>query len=105
MKDMNEKNIKLEEEFKKLKVEMWKEAKKILETEYPRSCLLYTSIISKTNGKWIFCKHKERDTYEVPGGHRAVSYTHLDVYKRQALRHSHEWLCLEIFIPLLYFVV
>ena len=30
MKDMNEKNIKLEEEFKKLKVEMWKEAKKIL---------------------------------------------------------------------------
>lgn len=28
MKDMNEKNIKLEEEFKKLKVEMWKEAKK-----------------------------------------------------------------------------
>ena len=24
MKDMNEKNIKLEEEFKKLKVEMWK---------------------------------------------------------------------------------
>ena len=36
MKDMNEKNIKLEEEFKKLKVEMWKEAKKILETEYPR---------------------------------------------------------------------
>lgn len=36
MKDMNEKNIKLEEEFKKLKVEMWKEAKKILETEHPR---------------------------------------------------------------------
>ena len=51
MKDMNEKNIKLEEksivnkledlikleeEFKKLKFEMWKEAKKILETEYPR---------------------------------------------------------------------
>ena len=36
MKNMNEKNIKLEEEFKKLKFEMWKEAKKILETEYPR---------------------------------------------------------------------
>ena len=28
MKDMNEKNIKVEEEFKKLKFEMWKEAKK-----------------------------------------------------------------------------
>ena len=36
MKDMNEKNIKLEEEFKKLKFEMWKEAKKILKPEYPR---------------------------------------------------------------------
>ena len=27
-------------------------------------------IISKSNGKWVFCKHKERDTFEVPGGHR-----------------------------------
>ena len=36
MKDMNEKNIKLEEEFKKLKNEWSQEAKKILETEYPR---------------------------------------------------------------------
>ena len=36
MKDMNEKNIKLEEEFKKLKNEWLQEAKKILETEYPR---------------------------------------------------------------------
>ena len=32
--------------------------------------LKFAVIISKTNGKWIFCKHKERDTYEVPGGHR-----------------------------------
>lgn len=21
--------------------------------------------ISKTNGKWVFCKHKERETYEL----------------------------------------
>ena len=33
---MKEKNIKLEEEFKKLKNEWLQEAKKILETEYPR---------------------------------------------------------------------
>lgn len=32
--------------------------------------LRFAVIISKTNGKWVFCKHKERDTYEVPGGHR-----------------------------------
>ena len=32
--------------------------------------LKFAVIIAKTNGKWVFCKHKERDTYEVPGGHR-----------------------------------
>ncbi|HCT16928.1 MAG TPA: DNA mismatch repair protein MutT [Ruminococcaceae bacterium] len=34
------------------------------------SLLKFAVIISKTNGKWVFCKHKERDTYEIPGGHR-----------------------------------
>lgn len=32
--------------------------------------LKFAVIISKTNDKWVFCKHKLRDTYEVPGGHR-----------------------------------
>lgn len=31
--------------------------------------LKFAVIISQSNGKWVFCKHKERDTYEVPGGH------------------------------------
>ena len=30
--------------------------------------LKFAVIISKTNVKWIFCKHRERDTYEFPGG-------------------------------------
>ena len=29
--------------------------------------LKFAVIISLSNGKWVFCKHKERDTYEVPG--------------------------------------
>ncbi len=34
-------------------------------------CLLkFAVIVSKHNGKWVFCKHKERNTYECPGGHR-----------------------------------
>lgn len=32
--------------------------------------LKFAVIISRSKGKWVFCKHKERDTYEVPGGHR-----------------------------------
>ena len=34
------------------------------------SLLKFAVIVAKHNGKWIFCKHKERSTYEVPGGHR-----------------------------------
>ena len=28
------------------------------------SLLKFAVIISQSNGKWVFCKHKERDTYE-----------------------------------------
>lgn len=34
------------------------------------SLLKFAVIISQSNGRWVFCKHRERDTYEVPGGHR-----------------------------------
>ena len=30
------------------------------------SLLKFAVIISQSNGKWVFCKHKERDTFEVP---------------------------------------
>ncbi|MBQ3277832.1 MAG: GNAT family N-acetyltransferase [Clostridia bacterium] len=32
--------------------------------------LKFAVIVTKTNGHWVFCKHKERNTLEVPGGHR-----------------------------------
>jgi len=32
--------------------------------------LKFAVVITKANGKWVFCKHKERNTYEIPGGHR-----------------------------------
>ena len=38
--------------------------------EIDDSLLEFAVIISKSNGKWVFCKHKERDTFEVPGGRR-----------------------------------
>ena len=31
--------------------------------------LTYVVIVAETKGKWIFCKHKDRDTWEIPGGH------------------------------------
>lgn len=45
--------------------------------------LKFAVIISKTNGKWVFCKHRERDTYEVPGGHREKNENILDTAKRE----------------------
>lgn len=45
--------------------------------------LRFAVILAKTNGKWVFCKHKERDTYEVPGGHRETGETILETAKRE----------------------
>ncbi len=45
--------------------------------------LKFAVIISKTNGKWVFCKHKERNTYEVPGGRRELGETIMDTAKRE----------------------
>ncbi len=45
--------------------------------------LKFAVIISRTNGKWVFCKHRERDTYEVPGGRREMGETILETAKRE----------------------
>lgn len=45
--------------------------------------LKFAVIISKSQGKWVFCKHKERDTYEIPGGHREENETILETAKRE----------------------
>lgn len=47
------------------------------------SLLKFAVIISKSNGKWVFCKHKERDTYEVPGGRREVGEDIFATAKRE----------------------
>mgnify|MGYP003294254995 CR=1 FL=1 len=47
------------------------------------SLLKFAVIITKTDGKWVFCKHKERDTWEVPGGHRESGENINDTAKRE----------------------
>lgn len=32
--------------------------------------LKFAVIVARHGGKWVFCKHKARSTYECPGGHR-----------------------------------
>lgn len=43
----------------------------------------FAVIAAKYNGKWIFCKHKERSTYECPGGHREIGEKIIDTAKRE----------------------
>lgn len=47
------------------------------------SLLKFAVIIAKTNNNWVFCKHKERNTYEIPGGHREGGELIIDTAKRE----------------------
>lgn len=51
--------------------------------EVDDSLLKFAVIIAKTNNKWVFCKHRKRNTYEVPGGHREDGESIMDTAKRE----------------------
>ncbi len=51
--------------------------------EVEDSLLKFAVIISKSNGKWVFCKHKERDTFEAPGGHREAGESIFETANRE----------------------
>lgn len=35
--------------------------------------LLFAVIMARYNGKWLYVKHKNRNTFEIPGGHREAN--------------------------------
>lgn len=47
------------------------------------SLLKFAVIVSKSHGRWVLCKHRERDTYECPGGHRENGEDILTTAKRE----------------------
>ena len=47
------------------------------------SLLKFAVIVAQSGGKWVFCKHKERDTYECPGGHREAGEDIDDTARRE----------------------
>ena len=49
----------------------------------PEELLRFAVIISKTDGKWVFCKHRERNTLEVPGGRREPGETIPETARRE----------------------
>ena len=61
--------------------------------------LKFAVIIAKTNGKWVFCKHRDRDTYECPGGHRDEGEDIITTAKRElfeetgAVKYNIKYIC------------
>lgn len=49
----------------------------------------FAVIIAKYGGKYIFCKHKARDTYEIPGGHREAGENINDTARCLTVRVIH----------------
>ena len=43
----------------------------------------FADIIAVCGGKWVFCKHKERNTWETPGGHIEAEEQPLETAKRE----------------------
>jgi 8-oxo-dGTP diphosphatase len=53
---------------------------------YPFNTLndyIFSDIVALYKGKWIFCKHKERTTWEYPSGHIEIGETPLEAAKRE----------------------
>jgi 8-oxo-dGTP diphosphatase len=43
----------------------------------------FAVIAARYKGKWVFCRHKERSTYEIPGGHREPGEDITDTARRE----------------------
>ena len=48
----------------------------------------YAVIVSRYEGQWVFCKHRQRDTWEVPGGRREPDEFILDTAHRELFEET-----------------
>ena len=48
----------------------------------------FVVIIAKHNGKFVLCKHKNRSTFEIPGGHRENCENVFDAAKRELFEET-----------------
>lgn len=52
-------------------------------SEIDDACLEYAVIASRYRDQWVFCCHKERSTWEIPGGHREVGESIQETAQRE----------------------
>ena len=64
-----------------------------MQTEFLRepaddSLLHIAIIVPRYNGKWIFCRHRERSGWEFPGGHREPGETIVQTARRELFEET-----------------
>jgi len=50
--------------------------------------LKFVIVVARYQGKWIFCRHKKRDTWEIPGGKRESGETIVDAARRELFEET-----------------
>ena len=50
--------------------------------------LRFAVILARYRGRYIFCQHRERDTLEMPGGHREPGEAILDTARRELMEET-----------------
>ena len=53
-----------------------------------KSLLKRVVIVCTYNGKFVFCKHKDRSTYELPGGHIELNEDPFNAAKRELFEET-----------------
>jgi 8-oxo-dGTP diphosphatase len=54
----------------------------------PPSALVYSVISARYKTDWIYVRHHERITFEIPGGHIEAGETSLDAAKRELMEET-----------------
>ena len=52
------------------------------------SLIKYAVLVTRYQGKWVFCRHKDRSTWELPGGHREPGETPMETARRELYEES-----------------
>lgn len=50
--------------------------------------LLFAVIVTKFNGQWLYVRHKDRNTWEIPGGHREEKENINDTASRELFEET-----------------